>query len=90
MLSRPRVDAAGGLPPAYRSCASGEAHSPRPAAIAPISPTGGGGFLGSGLPPPLRDDLTSAERVSGEPSTATIDTGAGVSRASSGGGPSNV
>ena len=42
------------------------------------------------LPPPLRDDLTSAERVSGEPSTATIDTGAGVSRASSGGGPSNV
>ena len=86
----PRVDAAAGLPPAYRSCASGEAHSPRPAAIAPISPTGGGGFLGSGLPPPLRDDLTSAERVSGEPSTATIDTGAGVSRASSGGGPSNV
>ena len=62
----PRVDAAAGLPPAYRSCASGEAHSPRPAAIAPISPTGGGGFLGSGgLPPPLRDDLTSAERVSG-------------------------
>ena len=58
--------------------------------IAPISPTGGGGFLGSGLPPPLRDDLTSAERVSGEPSTATIHTGAGVSRASSGGGPSNV
>ena len=56
----------------------------------PVSPTGGGGFLGSGLPPPLRDDLTSAERVSGEPSTATIDTGAGVSRASSGGGPSNV
>ena len=54
--------------------------------IAPVSPTGG--FLG--LPPPLRDDLTSAERVSGEPSTATIDTGAGVSRASSGGGPSNV
>ena len=86
----PRVDAAAGLPPAYRSCASGEAHSPRPAAIAPISPTGGSGFLGSGLPPPLRDDLTSAERVSGEPSTATIDTGAGVSRASSGGGPSNV
>ena len=42
------------------------------------------------LPPPLRDDLTSAERVSGDPSTATIDTGAGVSRASSGGGPSNV
>ena len=58
--------------------------------INPTSPTGGGGFLGNRLPPPLRDDLTSAERVSGEPSTATIDTGAGVSRASSGGGPSNV
>ena len=82
--------AAAGVAPDNSTQAKGVYFVSRRGAPPSLSPTGGGGFLGSGLPPPLRDDLTSAERVSGEPSTATIDTGAGVSRASSGGGPSNV